>query len=269
MRKWLIAVLLVMAVAVPVRAQEPLNSDERRTLTAKAADRLARRDLLSILKPMGRYPHGNRRQIGSAWFTTATIGTHIPGLCARNTLILNYAPVSPPRDSEHYDYEGEPLRPSGVEAMMHYRFVKAPAADLLDTNGDHSSPSIWRSECRSLKDDEYGRGWFAAPDPEAAVRGWLTFEAAIDAVLARPALAEPCAIYARHGQKADCAMTLVGLRDAEKLNEIAPCGAPTGKVCHKIDIDHYWITIIGRQSTKAPELTDIESVKVEEYITVT
>lgn len=269
MRKWMIAALLVMVIGVPLRAQERLNSQERRALTAKAADRLARRDLLSILKPTGRYPHGNRRQIGGVWFRTATIGTHIPGLCVRDTLILNYAPIDTPRDSEHYDYEGEPLRASGVEAMKHYRFVKAPSAGLFDTNDDRSSPSIWRSECRSLKEEEYGGGWFAAPDPEAAVRGWLTFEAAIDAVLARPVVAEPCALYVRHGQKADCAATLAGLRDTEKLNEIAPCNAPTGKVCFKIDIDNYWITIVGRQSTEAPTLADVESVKVEEYITVT
>ena len=47
MRKWMIAALLVMVIGVPLRAQERLNSQERRALTAKAADRLARRRRIS------------------------------------------------------------------------------------------------------------------------------------------------------------------------------------------------------------------------------
>ncbi|MHA6769838.1 hypothetical protein [Sphingobium ummariense] len=263
---WLLA---IASTGSALQAADKLNSNERRALSPRAADRLAREELLSILRPSGRFPKGMMRQVRSMWFTTKSVGTSIPGLCARDTLILDYAPIIAPVNTEYYDYEGEPVAPSGVETSRQYRFVKAPTSSLLNMSASLPSTSVWRGECRSLKDDEDDRGWFSAPDPETAVRGWLAFRVATAAVQAKPALAQPCETYRRAGQKLDCQATLAMLDDLGKLNGVALCPASAGKSCYKIDVDNFWITVTSRESADGPTALDVESVKVEEYIVVT
>jgi len=265
-------VRLLLGVALTssaVHAADKLNSTERRALSARAADRLARQDLLSILRPSGRFPKGMVRQVRSMWFITKSNGTSVPGLCARDTLILNYGPVNAPVDTDTYNYEGEPVAPFGVEASRQYRFVKPPTASLLDWEDRHPLPSIWRGECRALKDDEDGGGWFFAPDPETAVRAWLAFRVAVAAVQAKPALVQPCETYRPAGKKLDCKATLAILDDLDKLNEVETCPALAGQNCFKIDVGSFWITVTNRASADGPTPADVEAVKIEEYIVVT
>lgn len=264
MNKTLARVVLLLACATSsaLSAQQPLNSTQRRALSAGAADRLARHDLLSILKPMGRYPRGMIRRVRSAGFSTPAYATDIPGLCAVDRLMLAYAPV---RASDAQ--EAVPVRPYGLDVSHSYAFVQTPSIDMLRQNQD-GPPSRWQTACDKADRDDRQR-WFGVAEPELAVRGWLTFTAAVDALRAGRIAASPCAHSASRGQIDDCPTVLAALTLAD-LGGIEDCGTPDAvDRCYKIDIGSMWISITARPTDGAPMPGDIRSVKVEEYIIVT
>jgi hypothetical protein len=263
----LFAILLALfALGVPAMAsaQEGLSSTELRALSKPAANKQARHDLLSILKPMEQYPHGMRRQVGDIWFTTKAYGTQIPGICARDLLSLFYAPTEPERVTEDV-----PVRPYKVEASTSYNFVRPPSAKMLRNSDKAEAYRMpWQSECSKASEDDF-LGWFAADEPGFAVRGFLALQVAVARVKAATLMPKSCADPHIESQKTCVEGAAVLGNDTNQLSSVKRCKAEPGQDCFAIDAQGMDITIITKQVEGVVAAEDIISFDAQQYIIVT
>lgn len=165
-----IAALLAAGVLIGASADNVLSSIELRKLSPRQADQQFRRDLLSILRPMPYYPHGNRRLIGDAWTFTKAVATEYKPLCSRDMLSLNYEP-----DGREGTPEDWPVKPSDLTAERTYRFIGSPRPDDLKLRErDGYVRLAFDSRCRAAdkpEGDNEWAGWFRANSPQAAMSG--------------------------------------------------------------------------------------------------
>jgi hypothetical protein len=256
--------LFVLGFPAVTSAQEELSSTELRALSKSAANKQARHDLLSILKPMEQYPTGNRRQVGDIWLTTKAYGTQIPGICARDLLSLYYAPTEPGRATEDV-----PVRPYKVKASTSYTFVRPPSAKMLRNSDKAEAYRMpWQSECSKAPEDDF-LGWFDADEPEFAVRGFLALQVAVARVKAGTLMPKSCADPLVESQKTCLEGVAMLGTDPDQLDSVKRCKADVGMDCFAIDAHWMDITIIAKQVEGVVAAEDIISFDAQQYIIVT
>ena len=113
-----IVALIAGIVMSDAALAQDLSTAERRALSAKEADRTARRDILSILEPTGKVSSGMFRMLHGISFTTKPYATLFRGLCRRDVVSMQYGPVVPREKGEAP--EDAPLRPYGLESAPLY-----------------------------------------------------------------------------------------------------------------------------------------------------
>ena len=244
-------VLGLAAMAAGSASAQDLSSRERRALSAREADKVARRDLLSILLPTGKNERGMLRRMGGTTFLTRPYATSFRGLCRQDMLTLLYgATASDDR------YEDAPLRPYAVEARPVYRvasrtFDAAPRSEKFGREP-------FDSGCASISDKD---DWFFAEDDLLAATGVMVAQAAdkrlVDGTL-EPSCKDttPCVDLARQ------------VLAPQDMGNVDTCPAPDGERC--FDIGNGTVTIRVKGSGELPiDPATIKSIEVAQVIVVT
>jgi hypothetical protein len=221
------ALAVILTWATPLSAQEFPTTRQLRALSPAKADKQARKDLLSILKPMKTYSVGNRLALGDIWFTTKPYATAIPGICARDLLSLFYH-VTEKVDGRFAD---TPVRPYRVEAKTGYTFVRKPSAKMLKREDEDRLP--FQDECARASNDDFGE-WWEAEAPDTGVRAYLAFEAALVRLKAGTLSADECDVQDRDkgSRTANCLADLEIHNSPERLYSVGACDAPDGQLCY-------------------------------------
>jgi hypothetical protein len=267
--------LALLSLAVPAAAQR--TTREMHDLSAGEAKRVLRSDLVSILAMPGKVARGNRLQLHDTAIPTRPVGSGIEGLCQRDFIMLLYAPTrssrAPPPgrrglgdEPDRERLEDVPVRPYAVEAERRYFFTRVPRWESLDEN--HRFRSIFSENC-SVSADSIVEGWFTAPSPRDAVTGYLSFEAAAAAVAAGRVPLSGCEEDGPEGLelcRADLARVAA---DPRSLGAIRACKAEPGCRCYALDWGTTVITLVIRNSDRAPSADDVISVAHESYVIVT
>jgi hypothetical protein len=167
----------------PSIAQEAVTTREREALPPRSANSSVRRDLLSVLKPLGKIRSGMFRQLRGVGLTTRPFGTEFEGLCRRDAVTLLYAATQTAPQPED-----APLLPYSVEAQPWFHIIHLPKNAPSDAR---SGEGVWQAKCASA-DKSNDMSWFAARDARVAMQGALVLEAAVKAVRLGTLKAEPC-----------------------------------------------------------------------------
>ena len=132
--------------------------------TARVMDQLG--DILILAQPprSGRKPTRPLRDLD---FTTLPRATYIPGVCARDDVIVTFEPV----DGEAKGPD-TPVRASSLSAHTRYRLLGPPAKET--DNYGAPPPASAHRDCGRLAQDPVA--FFNAPTAEVALSGawWLT-----------------------------------------------------------------------------------------------
>ncbi len=93
--RWFLLLPLAVCLAgpTPTLGQEALTTNQLTALHPSEANRAARTDLLSVLRPAEPFDKGMFARLKGVAFETQPYGTKFLGLCARDTLWLKYAPI--------------------------------------------------------------------------------------------------------------------------------------------------------------------------------
>jgi len=251
--------VLSVVVTNGCQAQEAPTSRDLRALTPAQADKVARADLLSVLKPVEGYPKGMRRRVRGVGFDTEPAGTPYAGLCRKDRLYLLYAPVE-----EASRPEDQPLRPHGVEAQASFHFLRAPKSDADDTVSDLS---IWDQDCAALDDRDDVR-WFAASDDQEAMQGTRLLLDALAAIRAGTLKSRPCpSIDAKTYPTCEQAILTASL---DKIDSVERCDDAWNIVCYRIMVaGDLQLTVKAAFQNNETAHGPIESIEVEQFIIVT
>lgn len=264
--KWAGAFLAVPALLAPggvLSAAEPHTTRELRALSARAADRQLRSDLLSVLRPSGKYPTGMRRLVGDQWVHTKAYGTRYKGLCQRDTVSVHYAPTE-----ETVTDEDAVVRPYGVTSDHGYYFVRTPKSETLEQAQDSDE---WRSpfqpECAKADGEEWV-GWFDAPDEDMAMEGGIAFLAALDWAREPEHQFSGCS-KRNDGQPFGCREDILPQLKFEYINDLNRCEGSKDEICWKIEASSIELTIKAKRTGKPLRSADISDIKAEYMIIVT
>ena len=257
--------VLALGLLIGATADHALNSLEMRALSAKQADRQVRRDLLSILRPIGPIVRGNRRQVGDLWMHTKAAATQYQTLCQRDTLSLIYAPSERGGETEEW-----PLRPYQIESERSYRFIAPPKPEQLKAvQRDNYYRSPFASECRKADlgdpNDEW-LGWFDADSAELAMAGGFALQAVQEWAKVAGNEFSSCTQQELYRCKEKSLPTLT----LEQMGGVRKCAAgKPGELCLELGRYTYTLTIKARDTHAPMTAADIISVDYEEMIIVT
>lgn len=247
-------------------AETALNTLEMRALPSDRANRQVHRDLLSILRPIGRISSGNMRRVGDVWMHTKASATDYRSLCQRDTLSLNYALVE-----QGEPIEQVPLRPVSLNAERSYRFVAKPKPEYLEeANRDGHYRSPFASECRRADradDNNEWEGWFVAESPELALAGGFAMLAVQEWAKAPGHEFASCRPDDRLDQ---CKAKHLFELDLQTIGAVGECKADrAGEICITLGRWSYDLTIKARDTGKPMSAGDILSVDYQIVIIVT
>lgn len=241
-------------------AQQPSTTRELRALSPRAANRTVQRDLLSVLKPLTAFDSGMLRRLRGVGLSTRPYATEIADICRRDVVTLLYAPVE--REAEPEDTG---LRPYGIEASPEFHVLRGQVPRSNETDREQSP---WQAKCLDL-DHKKDTSWFWAKDAFHAAQGVLMFERAIQAVSAGKLKSAPCPEIL-DPRKPSCEDAIVAVGDISKIDSVESCPAEDGKLCYVIDLESSTLlTIRARGSLAALAPSDILSISIEQYLTVT
>lgn len=245
------AALLIVAMATGAGAQDPLTTRQMEQLSPREADRVVKRDLLSILGPVSKINKGMYRVLHGVWMTGRSFGTEYQGLCQTDILALAYRPD---RDGAR---DGDmPVRPYGME--VHHRFHLVHLPQGADAEPD-SRRVARQPSCEGLGD---GAKWFAAPDPDAAVAGLRLLPQATAGLKAGSGPAPTCDI------KGDCRAEAIAAAVPDKLDSVETCPADKGRLCYRYWLDgDIQLTIEAEGTAETPGA--VRAITIEHYIVLT
>ena len=241
---------LATVIANSASAQD-LSSRQRRALSAREADRVARRDLLSILEPTGKNQRGMLRRMRGTSFFTHPYTTPFRGLCRKDMLSLHYgATVSDSR------YEDAPLRPFAVETRALYRVTSRKFS--VTPRDEKFGREPFDGDCSSQSEDD----WFFADNDALAATGYAAARAAADR-LSDGMLEVTC----------DATSACIGLAkeilEPDGIGNIEVCPAPANERCFEIGgASTVTIHVSGNADVPIGPST-IKSIEVVERIVVT
>ena len=248
-----LAIAAVTFLTATASAQD-LSTRDRQALSAKEADRVARRDLLSILQPAGRNERGNLRRMLSAGFLTKPYATAYRGLCRKDMLTVSYGTTA--TDDR---YEDAPLRPYGLELSALFRVTSRDFR--VERRSEKFGPEPFEDACSSTSAADT---WFFADNENVAAVGYAVVMAAdkalVDGTL-KPATCE---------WTSDCTTAARETLRSPGPDGIVMCLAPKGERCFEV-IGRgaiVWIRVDDVGNTPiAPG--SIKSLDVEQNIIVT
>ena len=207
-------------------ASKPASSRAMVALSAKAANRKAKQDLLSILQPSSKFSKGNRVAVSGIGMDTVPHGTGMAGLCTMDQLILWYAATA--AKPEPMD---EPRRPIGLGLTHLYHAART--VDYLDdrypTDKATAIGNTWSRDCEKLQSDKTAT-WFKADSATVAVDAVNALHATMDALRSGKVDAKGCDYPLRQGET--CSQAILRVGRADKIGTIGhDCQAAAGQSC--------------------------------------
>ena len=212
-----LAVLALLALAAPTsgwaRQAPTLSKTESRALppaelTQRVMDQVA--DLL-IPAPRPRSGRTPLRPLRDLDFATAPRATYVPGVCARDEVIVTFEPAG-----DEARGPDTPVRASSLSAHTRYRLLGPPSRET--DNYGAPPPASAHQDCGRLAQDP--AAFFNAPTAELALSGawWLTRLAG-----APDRAPIDCKLAERQGHRQPtCAAVLRGVT-LDDLKSIEPC----------------------------------------------
>ena len=243
--------MLIGAMAPSVAAQDPLSTRQMEQLSPRETDRVAKHDLLSILKPVPKVSTGMYRMLHGVWMKGRPFGTEYQGLCQTDTLILSYR-----QDRDGTPDRDMPLRPFGMDVSHRFHLLHIP-------HGSEAEPDSRRIArqpgCEGISDEA---GWFAAASPDVAIAGLQLLERATAGLKMGNGPAPTCEA------KEDCRAEAIDAGAPGKLESVEACPADAGRICYRFWADsQIQLTVEAEGTVETPGA--IRAIKVEHYIVVT
>jgi len=235
------------------------KSKQLLALSPAEADQVAAQNLLSILKPAGKFTLDNSRNVDGMMFVTQPYETTYRYVCRQDRVTLRY------QYQGRFDATGKWLdderRPVGVEAQATFHIAQLPVPGFVP------GTSYPTTICDSLHPGASAR-WIAAPRDIDAVLAANMFRMAEDEVKAGHLMPGPCD---SHGA-ITCRQWLLSLDDPSKIESVEPCatGSHDG-ACYVVSFDKIDVTIIGKIShgdVEAITPTAITSIRVDDVNTI-
>ncbi len=165
-----LALLVLTAPAVGWAQTPALSKTEARALPPADLARRVMDQVADLLIPAPPPPPSGRkptRPLRDLDFATAPRATYVPGVCARDEVIVTFEPVGDPARGPD-----TPVRASSLSAHSRYRLLEPPARET--DNFGAPPPASAQKACDRLAQDP--APFFAAPTAEVALSGawWLT-----------------------------------------------------------------------------------------------
>jgi hypothetical protein len=235
------------------------KSKELLALSPAATNQAATRDLLSVLRPSGKFTLDNSRNVEGMTFITPPYQTAYRYVCREDRVTLQYAL------EDRFDAKGTWLenqrQPVGVEAEQTYH------VDELPVPGFVPGSSYPTTVCDSHHPDATAT-WFTATGAATAVRAVNMFRMAEDEVKAGRLKPGPCDL---HGADS-CPEWVRSLDDVSKIKSVEPCAAEQDQACYIISFDAVDMTVTGTipRTELPPQVTPtaITSVRVDSVLTL-
>ncbi|WP_165190492.1 hypothetical protein [Caulobacter soli] len=204
-------VLLALTAPAVASAQAPaLSKMQARALPPAELTQRVMDQVADLLIPAPQPSSGRKplRPLRDLDFATAPRATYVPGVCARDEVIVTFAPVGDTAQGPD-----TPVRASSLSAHSRYRLLGPPAREI--DNYGAPPPASAQQDCGRLVQDP--APFFSAPTAEVALSGawWLTRLAAAPnqaPIDCKPAGAEPLA----------CA-DILGDLTLDDLKAVEPC----------------------------------------------
>jgi hypothetical protein len=226
-----IALVALLAPAMAAAQAPTLSKTQVRALTpaeatARVMDQLG--DILILAQPprSGRKPTRPLRDLD---FVTVPRATYIPGVCARDQVIVTFEPTG--ADAAGPD---TPVRASSLSARTAYRLLAPPPRD--DDYYDNGPPPAAREACGRLGRPGATESFFLAPTAEAALSGawWLT-QLARQAATPEPGFTLDC----KPGSGPTNCTTIAQSLTLDQLSSVDPCAedwqGPAPLACWEIE----------------------------------
>jgi len=248
-----------LRVVSGIRGAQDDISKELLALSPGGANQVATRDLLSVLKPTGKFTLDNSRNVEGMTFITQPYQTMYRYTCREDRVTLRY------ELTDRFDKAGTWLdnqrRPVGVDAQPIYHIVQLPVPGFIP------GTSYRVTACDAVQPGAAAT-WFAAPSDTDAVRAANMFRMAEDEVKAgrlTPASCDP------RGAE-PCREWVLSMDGLSKIESVEPCKTgPGDEACYVISFDSVDITVSGTIPSNEPEPitpTAITSIRAETVTTV-
>ncbi len=232
-----LAALWALAAPATASAQAPtLSKTQVRALppaeaTARVMDQLG--DILILAQPprSGRTPVRPLRDLD---FATVPRATYIPGVCARDQVIVTFEPAGDTVATGAPSGPDTPVRASSLSARTTYRLLAPPPREYDYYQA--GPPPAARQACGQLARPGAAETFFLAPTAEAALSGawWLT-QLARQAAAPRPGFALDCKPGAGPAKCSAIARNLT----LDQLSSVDPCAedrqGPAPLACWEIE----------------------------------
>lgn len=262
----LVAVALAAGMLIGAAADRELSSAELRDLSPKAANRQFQRDLLSILRPMERYPRGMLRLMGDVGADTRAVATDYAPLCQRDTLSLVYEPSE--REGAYEDWL---VKPASLTAERTYRFIAAPKpGDIEAIDREDHVRLVFDRKCRAAEKPEGDGewyGWFKADSPEEAMDGGFAMLAVQEWAARNGNRFSSCDSEANSQDCNEEAVSKLSLDNIRKVETCKPGAAQ--EICIQLGDYGMTYTIHARDTGKPMQAADIIWVAFQQQIVVT
>lgn len=234
-------------------------SNELLALSPGAADRAARRDLLSVLKSNGKFTIDNSRNVEGMTFITQPYQTAYRYVCRADRVTLRYQLED--RFSAAGNWLDNQRQPVGVDAQPSYHIEQLPVPGFIP------GTSYPTTDCDARRLGAAAT-WFTAPSDADAVRALNMFRMAEDEMKAERLTPGPCD---PHGTDT-CRQWILSLDDPSKIESAEPCAPSTGDdACYVFSFDAVDITITGTIPSNDPEPitpTAIKSIRADKVVTI-
>jgi hypothetical protein len=217
------------------------ESKQLLSLSPDAANQTATRDLLSVLKPSGKFTLDNSHNVEAMTFVTPPYQTFYRYVCREDHLTLQY------QTEDRYDAAGKWLdshrQPVGVEAQQMYHIEQLPVPGFVP------GTSYPATIC-DVNHPGAAATWFVAPSAIDAIRAANMFRMAEDQVKIERLKPGPCD---KHGTET-CREWLLSLDDPSKIKSIVSCATKNADdACYVISFDAADITITGTIPRTEPQ----------------
>ncbi len=229
-------------------------------LSPSAANEAARRDLLSVLQPAGKFALDLSQNVESMTFFTHPYETSYRYVCREDRVSLQY------RLGNRVDSAGKFLeyekQPAGVEAQPVFHIEQLPVPGFMPGSGSHPA-----TLCDAAHPGTAAK-WFAAPNATDAVRAANMFRMAQDEMKAGRLTPSGCD---NHGS-VTCSQWIRSLDDPSKIESVEACTLSTGdEACYVISFGNVDITITGkipRNAWQPITPSTITTIRAEDVFTV-
>jgi hypothetical protein len=235
------------------------KSKELLALSPDAANRTATHDLLSVLRPTGKFTLDNSQNVEGMTFVTPPYQTFYVYVCREDRITLRYQTEGRFNAGGTWlDYQRQPV---GVDAQQTYHISQLPVPGFV-------RGSSYPATVCDARHPGTTAAWFTAPNAIDAVRAANMFRMAEDEVKIERLIPGPCD---RHGADT-CREWVLSLDDPSRIKSIAPCATKNSdEACYVISFDDVDITITGtipRTELIPVTPTSIGAIRVDTVITI-